>query len=147
MSDKQQLLSHFLTALAYRTRKALEGTPDSFANFRAGPDTRTPWELVRHMSDVLNHARGFFGGPDRLSPLSTYEDEVTRFFEIVGELRERLHRGESLDGTTPERLLQGPFSDAMTHSGQLAMLRRLAGKPVPAENFHDAEMGALGPGA
>jgi hypothetical protein len=36
---------------------------------------------------------------------------------------------------SPERLLQGPFSDAMTHAGQLAMLRRLAGSPVPPENF------------
>jgi hypothetical protein len=32
-------------------------------------------------------------------------------------------------------LLQGQFSDAMTHAGQLAMLRRLAGDPVPPANF------------
>lgn len=36
----------------------------------------------------------------------------------------------------------GPLSDAVTHAGDLAMLRRLAGSPVPAEasstlTFHD----------
>jgi len=43
--------------------------------------------------------------------------------------------------------LQGPFSDAMTHAGQLAMLRRLAGHPVPPENFIAADIDAarLGP--
>jgi hypothetical protein len=46
-----------------------------------------------------------------------------------------------------ERLLQGPFSDAMTHAGQLALLRRLAGAPVPPENFIVAniESNRLGP--
>ena len=28
-----------------------------------------------------------------------------------------------------EQFLQGPLADAMTHAGQLAMLRRLAGAP------------------
>jgi len=140
MNDKQQLLSHFLATLAYRTRKALHGAPHSFASFSAGQATRTPFELVRHMSDVLNHARTFFGDPARLEPLPTYEEEVARFFEIVSELLDHLSREQPLDGTTPERLLQGPFSDAMTHSGQLAMLRRLSGEPIPPENFHDAEI-------
>lgn len=97
------------------------------------------------MSDVLNHARTFVGGPARLGPLPTYEEEVARFFEIVSELRGHLSRGASFDGTTPERLLQGPLSDAMTHAGQLAMLRRLAGGPIPPEKFHDAEMDDVEP--
>lgn len=43
---------------------------------------------------------------------------------------------------TAEILLQGPFSDAMTHAGQLALLRRMAGSPVPPENFVFAEISA-----
>jgi hypothetical protein len=43
--------------------------------------------------------------------------------------------GTEFQGITAETMLQGPFSDAMTHVGQLAMLRRLAGSPVPPENF------------
>lgn len=94
------------------------------------------------MSDVLNHARTFFGGPARLDPLSSFEEEIARFFKIIGELGDHLLGDTPLEGTTPERLLQGPFSDAMTHVGQLSMLRRLAGKPIPAENFHDAAVDA-----
>jgi hypothetical protein len=40
------------------------------------------------------------------------------------------------------RLLQGPLSDAMTHAGQLAMLRRLFGTPVPPEDFSKAAISA-----
>ena len=43
---------------------------------------------------------------------------------------------------TAGRLLQGSFSDAMTHAGQLAMLRRLAGIPVAPENFIVAKIDA-----
>jgi len=46
------------------------------------------------------------------------------------------------DQITAETLLQGPLSDAMTHAGQLAMLRRLAGNPVAPENFIVADIDA-----
>jgi hypothetical protein len=37
-----------------------------------------------------------------------------------------------------ENLFQGPIADALTHTGQLAMLRRFAGSPVRGENFYGA---------
>src|SRR5262245_60729545 len=49
MTDSRRLLQHFLGALAYRTQKALRGAPASFAEFRAAPTSRTPFELVWHM--------------------------------------------------------------------------------------------------
>ncbi len=45
-----------------------------------------------------------------------------------------------LEAITPEKLLQGPFSDAMTHAWTIAMLRRLAGSPVEPENFIYADI-------
>jgi hypothetical protein len=63
-------------------------------------------------------------------------------------LASHIKNGDQLQGEiTEERLLQGPFSDAMTHAGQLAMLRRMAGMPVPPENFVVAEVNPerLGP--
>jgi len=84
------LLRHFLVALAYRTRKVLRDAPEAFASFDAGHGTRTALAVVRHMSDVLNHARTFFGGPARLDPLSSFEEEVDRFFAIVGEFGKHL---------------------------------------------------------
>ncbi len=139
MTDKRAMLRHFLAALAYRTQKALRGAPASVGSFQAGEQVRTPAQLVRHMTSVLGYARTFFvGGQYRPEPLPDLPAEVTRFHAMLEELAGHLDAGTALRGTTEERLLQGPFSDAMTHAGQLAMLRRLAGFPVPPENFIEA---------
>lgn len=136
MDDKRKLLRHFLAALAYRTEKALRGAPADFDSFRAGQDVRTPAQLVCHMASVLGYARTFLvGGTFRPNPLPSLQDESDRFFEILGDLSEHLKVGTPLRGTSPEQLLQGPLSDAMTHAGQLALLRRLAQDPVAPENF------------
>lgn len=148
MNAERKLLHHFLAALAYRTQKALRGAPESFATFRAAPQVRTPHELVWHMDSVLGYARTFFiGGHYREAPLPSFQEEVRRFHQKLEDLARHLDAGTPLQGTTPERLLQGPFSDAMTHAGQLAMLRRLAGSPVPPENFIVADIRSnnLGP--
>lgn len=141
MDDKRQLLKHFLAALAYRTQKALRDAPASYATYRAAPGVRTPHELLFHMSSVLGYARThFIGGAYRPSAKPTLSEEVERFHGILEDLGLHLDKGTPLRGTTPERLLQGPFADAMTHAGQLAMLRRLAGSPIPPENFIEAEI-------
>lgn len=149
MDDKCQLLRHFLAALAYRTQKALRGAPDSFGSYRASAGVRTPSQVVCHMTSVLGYARTFFVGgsywPDELPSL---RDEIRRFHDMLEDLGGHLERGSPLlEGMSAERLLQGPFSDAMTHAGQLAMLRRLAGSPVAPEDFSSAEIRSerLGP--
>ena len=135
--DKRDLLKHFLAALAYRTQKALRDAPPDFGGFNIMEGVRTPAELVRHMTSVLGYSRTFFiGGSYRPDDLPTLEEEIARFHEMLASLAEHLELGSPfLEDMTPERMLQGPFSDAMTHAGQLAMLRRLAGNPVPPENF------------
>ena len=136
MDDKYALLRHLLAAIAYRTQKALRGAPPSFGTFAAGRQVRTPADLVRHMTSVLGYARTFFtGGTYRPEPLPDLPSEVARLHAMLQDLNRHLEAGTLLRGTTPEQLLQGPLADAMTHVGQLAMLRRLAGSPVPPENF------------
>ncbi len=136
MDEKRALLRHFLAALAYRAEKALRGAPESFGAFQAGNQVRSPQELVRHMTSVLGYARTFFvGGSYRPEPLSDLAAEVARFHAMLEDLARHVEAGTALRGTTPEQVLQGPFADAMTHVGQLALLRRLAGSPVPPENF------------
>lgn len=138
-NDKHAILHHFLAALAYRTQKALRGAPDDFGEFEAGHGTRPPHTIVKHMSDVMNHACLCFGDDrGRLRPLSTFEEEIDRFHKILEVLGAHLAAGAQPEGSTAEQLLQGPFSDAMTHAGQLAMLRRMAGSPVPPESFMEA---------
>ncbi len=148
MDAKREMLRHFLAALAYRTQKALRGAPETFAEFRAAPQTRTPHELVLHMDSVLGYARTcFIGGEYRPARQEEFATQVRFFHDMLESLARHLESGAPLTGTTPERLLQGPFADAMTHAGQLAMLRRLAGSPVPPENFIAADISPdnLGP--
>lgn len=139
MDDKRAMLRHCLATLAYRTQKALRGAPESFGSYEAGNQVRTPSDLVRHMTSVLGYARTFFeGGEYRADPLPDFAAEVTRFHATLEDLARHLTGDAELAGTTEERLLQGPFADAMAHAGQLAMLRRLSGSPVPPENFIEA---------
>ena len=136
MDPKRAVLKHFLAGLAYRTQKALRKAPDDFATFSAGGKVRTPHRLVQHMDSVLGYATTFFAGGEYRQPmLASFPEEIERFHRTLGQLAAHLDSDAELHGITPENLLQGPFSDAMTHAGQLAMLRRLAGSPVASENF------------
>ena len=143
MSDSRRLLQHFLAALAYRTQKALRSAPAGFADFRAAPHSRTPEELIRHMTSVIGYARTFLhGGSFRPDPLPSFDEEIARFHGTLEQLRDDFADPALSAAITDEQFLQGPLSDAMTHAGQLAMLRRMAGSPVPSENFIFARIGA-----
>lgn len=142
LSNKRSLLKHFLAALAYRTQKALRDAPVDFGSFKPPADVRSPQELVRHMTSVLGYARTYFiGGSYWPEPLGSLEEEVSRFHLMLEDLGLHFEKGTPLLGEmTEEQLLQGPFADAMTHVGQLAMLRRFAGAPVAPENFIVADI-------
>ncbi|UCD94297.1 MAG: hypothetical protein JSU69_11125 [Candidatus Zixiibacteriota bacterium] len=141
MDEKRDILVHFLAALAYRTQKALRDAPESFAAFRVRSGVRTPHELVHHMTSVLGYARTFFiGGSYRPERLPSFREEVLRFHEMLESLGNHFKSEKQLIGISPEQMIQGPLSDAMTHAGQLAMLRRLEGSGVPPENFVFADI-------
>ena len=142
-TTRREVLRHFLATLAYRTQKALRGAPEGFESFSAGSGTRTPEQLVRHMRGVIGYARTcFVGGVYRAEPQESFEGEVEAFHAIVADLSAHLAAGTPLRDLGLEQLLQGPLSDAMTHAGQLALLRRLAGSPVESENFLFAHVSA-----
>jgi hypothetical protein len=136
MNESRRLLQHFLAALAYRTQKALRGAPATFADFDIGSNTRTPRELVWHMTGVIGYARTMLrGGTFEPPRLETFEQEVDRFHDTLTALWSDFGDAALTAKISDEQFLQGPLSDAMTHAGQLAMLRRLHGAPVPSENF------------
>jgi hypothetical protein len=137
------LLQHFLGALAYRTQKALRDAPDSFADFRIAPTARTPFELLWHMTGVIGYARTMLHGGDFEPPrLASMADEVERFHDTLAALSGDFGHPSLKARISDEQFLQGPLADAMTHAGQLAMLRRLHGVPVPSENFIFASVSA-----
>ncbi len=143
MDDTRRLLRHFLAALAYRTQKALRSAPHSFGDFRAAPGVRTPHQLIHHMSGVLLFALSHFEDTETwVAQRGTLSEEVAAFHAVLEAIGRHLDVGTPFRGITPERMLQGPLADAMTHAGQLAMMRRLAGSPIPPEDFSKADVHA-----
>ena len=149
MDPKREMLVHTLATLAYRTAKAVEGAPAGFGEFDAGEGTRTPFQLLRHMADLLRYARSLFvpGEPIQDPPAGPHrwQGAVDDLRDAIRALAVELPESEvrvRLEGVevTPEQILQGPLSDALTHAGQLAYLRRLAGSPLPYENFMRADV-------
>lgn len=136
MTDSRRLLRHFLAAIAYRTQKALRGAPPGFGDFRAAPTSRSVGELLWHMSGLIGYARTFFHGGDYAPPpVPSLDAEVERLHGQLALLAQDLEDPTLACRLTDEQLLHGPLADTMTHVGQLALLRRLAGDPVPSENF------------
>jgi [ribosomal protein S5]-alanine N-acetyltransferase len=144
----RDMLRHALATLAYRAAKALRDAPEGFADHRVGPTSRTPAEILAHMGDLmdwaLTQARGAVAWRDS-TPLP-WDAECARFFAALGALDDELARGAPL-AAPPERLFQGAVADALTHTGQLTMLRRLAGGPVRGESYARAHIavGRVGP--
>ena len=140
---KREMLRHTLATLAYRGAKTVAHAPAGFAAFRAGEKTRTPSEILAHIGDLLDWAHNLAQGRNagqNSSPLP-WEEEVSRFFSELKKLDSYLASDEPL-GFPAERLFQGPIADALTHVGQIAMLRRMAGAAVRGENYFKAEIAA-----
>jgi ribosomal-protein-alanine N-acetyltransferase len=138
------MLRHALATLAYRAGKTLRGAPAEFAALRVAPDTRTPGQILAHMGDLMDWAVHMARGEHtwRDSAPLPWDAECARFFAAVQAFDDALARGAPLDAGLAERLFQGPVADALTHTGQLAMLRRMAGGPVRGENYARAEIAA-----
>jgi hypothetical protein len=138
------MLRHTLATLAYRGGKAVRGAPDGFAEYRASPSSRMPG----HVGDLLDWAVSLADGRHEWhdSPPLPWEKEIERFHAGLATLDARLAGKEPL-GFSAERLFQGPIADALTHVGQITLLRRIAGAPVRGENYFKAEIaaGRVGP--
>jgi len=137
------LLRYTVATLAYRAGKALRGAPEEFAQFQAAPGTRTPAAILAHLGDLLDWAVCLADGRHEWhesKPLP-WEQGVERFFAGLEAFDRRLASGAPL-GFSPEKLFQGPIADALTHTGQLTLLRRMAGAPVRGENYFRAEIEA-----
>ena len=144
----RELLRHAVATVAYRGGKALRGAPESFATFRIGEATRAPAKLVAHMGDLFDWALSMSKGKQvwKDSEPLTWDQEVERFFGTLKAFDEYLATSEPLHCKI-EKLMQGPVADALTHVGQLAMLRRVAGTPIRSENYSVAEIAAGRTGA
>ncbi len=135
------LLRHTVATLAYRGGKALRGAPAGFAEFRAGDSTRTPGQIVAHLGDLFDWALTKANGAEkwRSTPPLTWEKGCERYFAAIKLFDSRVASRKPL-ACSAEELFQGPIADALTHVGQISMLRRLAGAPVRGKNYARAEI-------
>jgi len=141
--SNRELLRHTVATLAYRGAKAVRDAPDSFASFKASPTTRTPAEILAHIGDLLDWALSIAKGDEtwhNSEPL-LWNEEVARFHAALTSCDEYLASGGELSASC-ERMFQGPIADALTHVGQLTMLRRIAGEPIKGENYSRAKIEA-----
>ena len=141
MDPKRELLRHAVATVAYRGGKAVRGAPAAFAGFQAGGTTRTPARILAHIGDLFDWALSIAAGKQEWhdsTPLE-WDLEVSRFFETLGRFDAYLASDRALSAP-PEQILQGPVADALTHVGQLTMLRRLSGAAMKSENYFRADI-------
>lgn len=140
-AGKNALLRHAVATLAYRGGKAIRGAPPDFATLRASESTRTPAEILAHVGDLLDWALSLSKGQQtwKSSTPLPWDDESRRFFDALQAFDAWLGSGAPM-ACAEEKLFQGPIADALTHVGQIALLRRLSGSPVRAENYFKAEI-------
>ncbi|HUI66149.1 MAG TPA: hypothetical protein VL126_14995 [Bacteroidota bacterium] len=142
------MLRHLLATLAYRTTRAIDVAPQEFAAYRSREGARTPLQILSHMSDLCEWALTMAIRQEKWRDAvpQTWEAEVSRFYTSLRALDDYL-AGPSPISCAVSRLVQGPVADAITHVGQLTMLRRLSGNPTRGENFFRADIapGQVGP--
>ena len=141
MTDSRTLLRHTVATLAYRGGKAIRGAGPTFADYGMAETSRTPAKILAHIGDLMDWALAMSEGrrewKDSL-PLP-WEQECERFFAALKKFDDYLASDKPLQ-VPAEKLFQGPIADALTHVGQIAMLRRMAGVPTAGENYFVAEI-------
>jgi hypothetical protein len=137
----RELLRHTLATLAYRGGKAIRNAPEGFAVFHADEGVRAPGQILAHIGDLMDWGLSMANGKREWhdSKPQAWEKESERFFASIAKFDEYLASAEPLQAPA-EKLFQGPVADALTHVGQIAILRRLAGEPIKAENYFKAEI-------
>lgn len=143
---KRDFLRHTLATLAYRGGKATRNAPSEFAEFQGAG--RSPVQILAHIGDLLDWSLSMAQGKQKYvnsQPLK-WDEEVSRFFAALRRFDDYLACYEPVHAPL-EKLFQGPIADALTHVGQIAMLRRLAGARISGENYFVAEIvvGCVGP--
>src|SRR5215510_11735674 len=139
--DQRVLLRHVVATLAYRAAKVLRDVPPGFGEFSNGSATRRPVQIVAHLGDLMGWALRMAQGDPSWIPSGSHDwdTEVRRFFDGLTALDQSLASAEP-PGDRMKMLIQGPLADALTHVGQLAMLRGTAGAPVRPESYARAQI-------
>ena len=152
---KNELVRHLLAVLVYRTTKIIHDAPEGFPKTSIGKGVRSPEKVLGHINTLIQLSNRFWSPnkPTAMAKLRQqsskkgWEMEVELFYQLVAQFDDTLSTYISPRKYSPEKILQGPFIDAFTHVGQLAVLRRMAGSPIKGESYWmaDVKVGQVGP--
>jgi len=135
------VLRHLLATLAYRAAKAVRNVPEEFPHASVSPTTRRPILIVAHLADLMAWALPLADGRSEWSAGGgdDWHEEVERFFAGLEALDRRL-ASSPVSAESIQKLIQGPLADALTHVGQIAMLRGMTGAPLRPESYARARV-------
>lgn len=141
MEETRALLRHLVATIAHRAGHCLRDAPPGFPDFAAGAGVRTPAQILGHLTGLM-HAAGALltGAPRRESPAAGWEAGIAAFEDALRGLDAAIAGAAAWREPLPA--LQGPLADALTHIGQLALLRRLAGAPIAGGGYPRADIRA-----
>lgn len=93
------------------------------------------------MGDLFDWALSLARGHEvwRDSTPLPWDEEVARFFACLGAFDRALAPDTPL-GSPAEAIFQGPVADALSHVGQIALLRRMAGSAIRGESYFRADV-------
>ena len=143
--DYKHILRHHLATLAFRMNYALKNAPEGFAEFSAGHGVRTPKEIILHIVHALTCTHEILSKIDFSSiKISEWDETINAFYNSLQTLDTTIKNLDDPDEKLLCLMYQGPVCDAMTHIGQLMMLRRLAGSPLEGYEFDQDESIQIG---
>jgi hypothetical protein len=139
--EARAFLRHTIATLAYRCSKTLRDAPADFALFKTEQTVNTPLFLLSHIADLLEWALTATRGQPKYpaTVIGDWQLEKRRFYAALKALDDFLASEVVID-VSLEKIFQGPIADALTHTGQLALLRRMAGSPIKGENYFVADI-------
>lgn len=141
-----ELLRHMLAIIAYRFSASTSDASENYAHLKIGSFSRSPIEIIDHMSQQIHAAIELIGGiPISSVKRAYYKSEnfekcKQNFLSLLSSADIRLESMNGMEITKVKVIMQGPLADCLSHIGQLAILRRLAGNPVEPQNFLKAKV-------
>jgi len=145
---KNELVRHLLATLVYRTTKLIQEAPENFPTTSLRHGVRALEKILGHINSLIQISNRFWSPHKPISMANLrkqstrkgWDREVDLFYQLVAQFDDTLSKYITPRKYSPEKILQGPFMDAFTHVGQLALLRRVAGSPVKGESFWMADV-------
>ena len=122
-------------------RENVARRPKVSAHFKRAREYARRDRFCRIVGDLLEWAASIAIGQQKWhdsEPLP-WEQGVARFFAALKDFDNFLASSEPVQ-VPMEKLFQGPIADALSHVGQIALRRRMAGTPVKGENYYVAEI-------